>query len=47
MVHRFGLFGNNRLTLEKIADKLNLTRERVRQIQNFVLAKLRDRMNNL
>lgn len=47
IVHRFGLFGNEKLTLEKVAERLDLTRERVRQIQNSVVAKLRDRIKNL
>lgn len=43
MIHRFGLFGNEKETLEIVAKKLDITRERVRQIQNSVLAKLRER----
>lgn len=47
IVHRYGLFGNKRMTLEKIAETMDLTRERVRQIQNNVLAKLRDRIKHI
>lgn len=38
---RFGLFGNEEMTLEDIGIDVNLTRERVRQIQNDVIYSLR------
>lgn len=38
---RFGLDGNRPLTLEDVGRKFKVTRERVRQIQNIALAKLR------
>lgn len=38
---RFGLDNNHEMTLQDIADKLSLTRERVRQIQNGALLKLK------
>ena len=38
---RFGLSGGKEQTLEQIGDKLGITRERVRQIQNIALRKLR------
>ena len=42
---RFGLDDNAKeRTLEEVGDKLNVTRERIRQIQNSALAKLRRRM---
>ncbi len=41
---RFGLEGDETLTLEKIGTAFNLTRERIRQIQNEALAKLRETM---
>ena len=34
---RFGLNGNEPLTLEAIGDKYDLTRERIRQIENKAL----------
>ena len=38
---RFGLNGNDPLTLEAIGNKYNLTRERIRQIENKALKKLK------
>jgi RNA polymerase primary sigma factor len=38
---RFGLDGNRPLTLEEVGRKFRVTRERVRQIQNIALTKLR------
>ncbi len=38
---RFGLDGNKPKTLEEVGRKFKVTRERVRQIQNIALAKLR------
>lgn len=38
---RFGLFGNEEMTLENIGVDVQLTRERVRQIQNDVMYSLR------
>ena len=40
----FGLDGNKALTLEEIGDMMNLTRERIRQIKNQALSKLRRRV---
>lgn len=40
---RFGLFDQPVKTLEEIGSKLNLTRERVRQLQNSILKQLRNR----
>ncbi|MBI9103282.1 MAG: sigma-70 family RNA polymerase sigma factor [Spirochaetales bacterium] len=39
---RFGLGGENPLTLEEIGNRLHITRERVRQIQNKAIHKLRE-----
>ncbi len=39
--YRFGLDGGQERTLEEVGDKFNVTRERVRQIQNLALSKLR------
>jgi len=41
---RFGLFDQPAKTLEEIGSKLNLTRERVRQLQNSILKQLRNRL---
>jgi RNA polymerase primary sigma factor len=38
---RFGLDGGPRQNLEQVGQRLNITRERVRQIQNIALGKLR------
>jgi RNA polymerase primary sigma factor len=38
---RFGLDGGNERTLEEVGEKFGVTRERVRQIQNIALKKLR------
>jgi len=39
---RFGLNSDHEMTLQDIADKMSLTRERVRQIQNSALLKLKN-----
>ena len=39
----FGLDGQEPMTLEEIGDTLGITRERVRQLRNRALAKLRQR----
>jgi RNA polymerase primary sigma factor len=38
---RFGLQNHHEMTLQAIADQLHVTRERVRQIQNDALKKLK------
>jgi RNA polymerase primary sigma factor len=38
---RFGLDGGNEKTLEDVGKMFSLTRERIRQLQNIALAKLR------
>lgn len=38
---RFGLEGNEEMTLEEIGKKFHLTRERIRQLQNLALRKVR------
>jgi RNA polymerase nonessential primary-like sigma factor len=40
---RFGLADGQALTLAKIGDRLNISRERVRQIEREALTKLRKR----
>jgi RNA polymerase primary sigma factor len=41
---RFGLEGENPLTLEEVGRKFNITRERIRQLQDIALRQLRRRM---
>ncbi|MGJ3243164.1 MAG: sigma-70 family RNA polymerase sigma factor [Opitutales bacterium] len=41
---RFGLNGERPLTLEEVGDKFGITRERVRQLQNIALQKMRRSM---
>ena len=42
IIYRFGIGLNRPKTLEEIGEKLNLSRERVRQIENIALKKLRN-----
>ena len=42
LVLRFGLDGKKKRTLQEIADEYSLTRERIRQVQNIAIAKLRE-----
>jgi RNA polymerase primary sigma factor len=44
---RFGLDGSNEKTLEEVGEKFSVTRERVRQIQNAALKKLRRMIEKL
>lgn len=44
---RFGLDGGTEKTLEEVGDKFGVTRERVRQIQNIALSKLRKMIEKL
>jgi len=39
--YRFGLDGYDELTLEEVGQKFNVTRERIRQLQNIALSKMR------
>jgi len=41
LTFRFGLDGNKPLTLEQVGKQFKVTRERIRQIQNIALTKLR------
>ena len=41
LTFRFGLDGGSERTLEEVGQKFGVTRERVRQIQNIALRKLR------
>ncbi len=45
--YRFGLDGGPEKTLEEVGQKFNVTRERVRQIQNIALRKLRKMITKL
>ena len=42
--YRFGLDGRDELTLEEVGEKFKVTRERVRQLQNIALSKMRKAM---
>ena len=42
---RFGLDGGKPRTLEEVGKKLGVTRERIRQVQNVALSKLRRALN--
>lgn len=42
----FGIFGYDQMTLEQIGDKMDLTRERVRQIKDDALRTLKNRKNS-
>jgi RNA polymerase primary sigma factor len=44
---RFGLDGGREQTLDEIGQNMGLTRERIRQVQNLALTKLRKRIENL
>lgn len=44
---RFGLSGERPLTLEEVGDLFKITRERVRQLQNIAVTKMRRMMVNL
>jgi RNA polymerase primary sigma factor len=41
ITQRFGFNGGKRKTLEEVGEKLGVTRERIRQLQNIALSKLR------
>jgi RNA polymerase primary sigma factor len=45
--YRFGLDGGTERTLEEVGEKFGVTRERIRQIQNIALAKLRRMIEKL
>jgi RNA polymerase primary sigma factor len=44
---RFGLDGGDKQTLEELGEKFGVTRERIRQIQELALAKLRGKIQKL
>lgn len=41
--HRYGLFGATEMTLQEIGEAFNLSRERIRQIEQVALGKMRER----
>ena len=45
--YRFGLDGGQERTLEEVGEKFGVTRERIRQIQNIALRKLRKRIEKI
>jgi RNA polymerase primary sigma factor len=45
VLQRFGLDGGKPKTLEEVGQKLGVTRERIRQLQNIALAKLRQALS--
>jgi RNA polymerase primary sigma factor len=45
--YRFGLDGDEEETLEKVGERFGLTRERIRQLQEIALRKLRKQIENL
>ena len=44
---RFGLDGHNEMTLEEVGKLFNVTRERVRQLQNLAISKMRKAMRRV
>ncbi len=44
LYRRFGLFGNDEMTLEQIGRLIGLSRERVRQLEKEARTKLRERL---
>lgn len=44
---RFGLDGSEPITLEEVGEKFGVTRERIRQLQNIALSKMRRSLNKL
>ncbi|HLP02428.1 MAG TPA: RNA polymerase sigma factor RpoD/SigA [Opitutaceae bacterium] len=44
---RFGIDGNNEMTLEEVGKLFNVTRERVRQLQNLAISKMRKAMRRI
>ncbi|HAR00391.1 MAG TPA: RNA polymerase subunit sigma, partial [Verrucomicrobiales bacterium] len=45
--YRFGLDGGLERTLEEVGEHFGVTRERVRQIQNLALSKMRKMIEHL
>ncbi len=47
IMYRFGILGKERLTLEKVGEKLDLTRERIRQLQKTVIKRLHNKIKQI
>jgi RNA polymerase primary sigma factor len=45
--YRFGLDGDEEKTLEEVGQKFGVTRERIRQLQDIALKKLRKKIEKL
>jgi RNA polymerase primary sigma factor len=45
--HRFNLDGDGEKTLEELGDMFGVTRERIRQLQNIALTKMRRKIEKL
>ena len=45
ILRRFGLVDNHMRTLEEVGEELNITRERVRQIEEKTFTKLRSKVD--
>ncbi|DAB13784.1 TPA: hypothetical protein CPU00_10715 [Candidatus Gastranaerophilales bacterium HUM_18] len=43
LIGRFGLDGENKKTLEEIGNKMGFSKERIRQIENIALRKLKEK----
>ena len=46
IAYRFGLNGKGSLTLQQIGDKMGVTRERIRQLQDFALQKINENLTD-
>ena len=47
LINRYGLFGESRKTLEEIGQILGFSKERIRQIENQAIKKLREEKVNI
>lgn len=44
LINRYGFYGNDAITLEEIGKQLKVSRERIRQLQNSALKKLKNKL---